>query len=80
MSDLYVNTGYKDTQLAPFGPIGIITHTSNKAFVKQVSDVLSLKRKIRSQKPGNKYASDPGYSRENYLMDSELIRFQTGEG
>ena len=44
MSDLYVNTGYKDTYLAPFGPIGIIAHTSNKAFVKQVSDVLSTKR------------------------------------
>ena len=80
MSDLYVNTGYKDTYLAPFGPIGIIAHTSNKEFVKQVSDVLSSKRKIRSQKPGNKYANDPGYSRENYLMESELIRFQTGEG
>ena len=80
MSDLYVNTGYKDTYLAPFGPIGIIAHTSNKEFVKNVSDVLSSKRKIRSEKPGNKYANDPGYSRENYLMDSELIRFQTGEG
>ena len=66
--------------MAPFGPIGIIAHTSNKEFVKQVSDVLSSKRKIRSQKPGNKYANDPGYSRENYLMESELIRFQTGEG
>ena len=41
MSDLYVNTGYKETQLAPFGPIGIIAHTSNKEFVKQVSEVLS---------------------------------------
>ena len=80
MSDLYVNTGYKDTYLAPFGPIGIIAHTSNKAFVKQVSDVLSAKRKIRAQRPGNKYANDPGYSRENYIIDSELVRFQTGEG
>jgi ribose-phosphate pyrophosphokinase len=80
MSDLYVNTGYKDTYLAPFGPIGIIAHTSNKAFVKQVSDVLSYKRKIRAQRPGNKYANDPGYSRENYIIDSELVRFQTGEG
>ncbi len=80
MSDLYVNTGYKDTYLAPFGPIGIIAHTSNKAFVKQVSDVLSTKRKIRAQRPGNIYANDPGYSRENYLIDTELIRFQSGEG
>ena len=80
MSDLYVNTGYKETYLAPFGPIGIIAHTSNKEFVKKVSDVLSSKRKIRAERPGNKYANDPGYSRDSYIMDSELIRFQTGEG
>lgn len=80
MSDLYVNTGYKDTYLAPFGPIGIIAHSSNKDFVKQVSDVLSEKRKIRAQRPGNVYANDPGYSREEYIIDSELTRFQTGEG
>ncbi len=80
MSDLYVNTGYKETYLAPFGPIGIIAHTSNKEFVKKVSDVLSSKRKIRAERPGNKYSNDPGYSRDSYIMDSELIRFQTGEG
>ena len=80
MSDLYVNTGYKETYLAPFGPIGIISHTSNKEFVKKVSEVLSAKRKIRAQRPGNKYANDPGYSRESFIMDSELVRFQTGEG
>ena len=66
--------------MAPFGPIGIIAHTSNKEFVKKVSDVLSSKRKIRAERPGNKYANDPGYSRDSYIMDSELIRFQTGEG
>ena len=80
MSDLYVNTGYKDSYLAPFGPIGIIAHSSNKDFVKQVSDVLSEKRKIRAKRPGNIYANDPGYSREEYIIDSTLTRFQTGEG
>lgn len=80
MSDLYVNTGYKEAQLAPFGPIGIIAHTSNKEFVKEVSDVLSSKRKMRAQKPGNIYANNPGYSREDYIIDTQLTRFQTGEG
>ena len=80
MSDLYVNTGYKETQLAPFGPIGIIAHTSNKEFVKQVSDVLSAKRKIRAERPGNIYANNPGYSREDFIIDTQLTRFQTGEG
>ena len=80
MSDLYVNTGYKEAQLAPFGPIGIIAHTSNKEFVKKVSDVLSEKRKMRAQRPGNIYANNPGYSREDYIIDTQLTRFQTGEG
>ena len=80
MSDLYVNTGYKETQLAPFGPIGIIAHTSNKEFVKQVSEVLSQKRKLHAQRPGNIYANNPGYAREDYIIDTQLTRFQTGEG
>jgi len=80
MSDLYVNIGYKEVSLAPFGPIGIIAHTSNKDFVKKVSDVLSSKRKIRATRPGNRYSNDPGYTREDYIMDSDLVRFQSGEG
>ena len=80
MSDLYVNTGYKETQLAPFGPIGIIAHTSNQEFVKQVSEVLSQKRKLHAQRPGNIYANNPGYAREDYIIDTQLTRFQTGEG
>ena len=80
MSDLYVNTGYKEVTLAPFGPIGIIAHTSNKEFVKQVSAVLSSKRKIRSQRPDCIYANNPGYAREDYIIDSDLIRDPNGEG
>ncbi len=80
MSDLYVNAGYQDEYLAPFGPIGIIAHTSNKDFVNKVSEVLSAKRKLRAQKPENKYASNPGYAREDYIINTTLTRFQTGEG
>ena len=80
MSDLYVNTGYKETQLAPFGPIGSIAHTSNYDLVKAVSDDLSARRKRRAKRPENIYANDPGYARDNYIFDTELTRFQTGEG
>ena len=73
MSDLYVNTGYKETQLAPFGPIAIIAHTSNKEFVKSVSDDLSIRRKNRAQRPENIYSNTPGYCRDNYIFDSELF-------
>ena len=80
MSDLYVNTGYKEVNLAPFGPIGIIAHTSNMEFVKQVSEVLSEKRKIRSLRPDCIYANNPGYAREDYIIDTSLFRSDTGEG
>lgn len=80
MSDLDVSKDYKAITLAPFGPIGIISHTSNKDFVKRVSDDLSSRRKRRSLRPDNVFANTPGYYRENYVFDSELIRFQTGEG
>ena len=68
MSDLYVNTGYKETQLAPFGPIGIIAHTSNKEFVKQVSEVLSQMRKLHARRPGNIYANNPGVRANSALQ------------
>ena len=80
MSDLEVNKDYKPLTLAPFGPIGIISHTSNKEFVKSVSDDLSIRRKNRAQRPENIYSNTPGYCRDNYIFDSELFRFQTGEG
>ena len=80
MSDLEVNKDFKPITLAPFGPIGIIAHTSNKEFVKAVSDDLSARRKRRALRPENTYANDPGYARDNYIFDTELIRFQTGEG
>jgi len=80
MSDLEVNKDYKPLTLAPFGPIGIISHTSNKEFVKSVSEDLSKRRKNRAQRPENIYSNTPGYCRDNYIFDSELFRFQTGEG
>ena len=80
MSDLEVNKDFKPITLAPFGPIGIIAHTSNKEFVKAVSDDLSVRRKRRALRSENRYANDPGYARDNYIFDTELIRFQTGEG
>ena len=80
MSDLEVSKDYKPITLAPFGPIGIIAHTSNYDLVKAVSDDLSARRKRRAKRPENIYANDPGYARDNYIFDTELTRFQTGEG
>ena len=80
MSDLEVNKDYKPLTLAPFGPIGIISHTTNKDFVLRVSEDLSKRRKNRSLRPENIFASTPGYYRESYMFDSDLVRFQTGEG
>ena len=80
MSDLEVNKDYKPLTLAPFGPIGIISHTTNKDFVLRVSEDLSKRRKNRSLKPENIFANTPGYYRESYMFDSDLVRFQTGEG
>ncbi|MCH4153210.1 MAG: ribose-phosphate diphosphokinase [Saccharofermentans sp.] len=80
MSDLYVNSGFKQATLAPFGPIGIIAHTTNIDFVRKVSDVLSSKRNKRIADGRTQYASNPGYARSDYLIDSKLIRFQSGEG
>lgn len=67
-------------QLEPYGPIGIISHNANADFVKAVSDTLSQKRKKRFEGNTNPYVNTPGYYRSNYILDSNLVRFQTGEG
>ena len=67
-------------ELEPFGPIGIIAHTANQEFAESVNSILYEKRKNRFNNNSNPYVKNPGYLRTNYMMDSSLIRFQTGEG
>lgn len=67
-------------ELEPFGPIGIIAHTANEEFAESVSNILYQKRQKRYETNANPYVKNPGYLRSNYMMDSSLVRFQTGEG
>lgn len=80
MSDLYVSSGYDHSSMPPFGPIGIISHTANKEFVKSVSDVLFEKRSVRLEKMSNSFVNSPGYCRSDYIIDSILNRYDNGEG
>ena len=68
MSDLYDNSDYKQVSLAPFGPIGIISHTANEDFVKEVSRVLSFKRAKRVAEGRTNFDQTPGYSRTDYIL------------
>jgi len=79
VSNLYQDSDYTQTALAPFGPIGIISHTANRDFARKVSDVLSSKRKKRLEEHTNPYVDTPGYARTNYIIDSSNTRFQSGE-
>lgn len=71
------NPGYL---FEPFGPIGIICHTANIEFVKQVNQVLHDKRFRRQSENSNLYVHSVGYLRDDYLIQSQIIRFATGEG
>ena len=71
---------YRGIKLEPMGPIGIIGHTANRDFVERVSEVLSEKRLKRVENNASPYTNRPGYYRNNYIIDTSLIRFQTGEG
>ena len=74
------DSSYSELQLEPFGPLGIICHTANKDFARSVSNILYEKRKSRSETRANSYVENPGYLRSDYLIESNLTRFQTGEG
>ncbi|MBO4579435.1 MAG: ribose-phosphate diphosphokinase [Clostridiales bacterium] len=81
MSDISDSSVRFDTvKLEPFGPIGIIGHTANRDFTDKVNKVLSEKRASRVAKGTTPYIHSPGYSRKDYIFDTELVRFQTGEG
>jgi len=71
------NQGYL---FEPFGPIGIICHTANLDFVKQVNQVLHEKRLRRQNEKSNPYVHSAGYLRDDYLIQSQIVRFETGEG
>ena len=71
---------YNGIKLEPIGPIGIIGHTANTEFVENVSHILSQKRLKRYEEGATPYINRPGYLRSDYIIDSKLIRFQTGEG
>ncbi len=66
--------------LEPFGPIGIIAHTANEEFVNQINSVLYEKRLKRKQDFSNPYVDSVGYLRKDYIIQSSIIRFETGEG
>ena len=80
MSDLYISSGFDQASMPPFGPIGIITHTANKDFVKKVSNILFEKRTARVEKHSNPYINSPGYCRSDYLIESVFKRYDNGEG
>lgn len=66
--------------LEPFGPIGIIPHTANEEFVKQINNILFEKRLKRKQEFSNPYVDSAGYLRKDYIIQSRIERFATGEG
>ena len=71
---------YRGYLLEPFGPIGIISHTSNEAFVKQVNDVLYEKRLAKYQNNYSPYVNSAGYLRRDFTISATITRFATGEG
>ena len=71
---------YRGYLLEPFGPIGIISHTSNEAFVRQVNDLLYEKRLKRQQENYSPYVNSTGYLRRDFTISATITRFETGEG
>lgn len=71
---------YRGYLLEPFGPIGIICHTSNMDFVREVNRVLYEKRLRRMEDETNPYARSVGYLRDDYTIQAQIVRFATGEG
>lgn len=75
-----LDADFRGYLLEPFGPIGIISHSANEDFSRQINDVLYQKRLKRKEDSSNPYVSSAGYLRSDYLIQSQIVRFETGEG
>jgi len=71
---------YQGYLMEPFGPIGIICHSANIDFVQQVNSILHEKRLRRQNNNSNPYVHSAGYLRDDYLIQAQFVRFETGEG
>lgn len=78
--DNSMDLDYRGYLMEPFGPIGIIAHTSNEAFVRGVNDILYTKRLQRQQENNSPYVNSVGYVRKDFTIKAHFTRFQTGEG
>ena len=71
---------YRGYLTEPFGPVAILCHSANTEFVSKVNRILSEKRERRKDENSSPYVNNPGYLRRDYVIDSEMVRFSTGEG
>ena len=79
-SEDFYFSDYQTQSPEPYGPIGIICHTANDFFVKQINTILHEKRTTRKQQKINPYVNNPGYLRYDYTISADIIRFASGEG
>lgn len=71
---------YRGYLMEPFGPIGIISHSANEEFAEQINNILYDKRRKRKENYSNPYVDSAGYLRKDYIIQSQIVRFSTGEG
>ena len=76
----FATSGYRGSLPEPYGPIGIVAHDANREFVDKVNHILFDKRSKRRRENTSPYVNNPGYLRRDYMIDSKISRFATGEG
>lgn len=71
--------GRDDFTTIPYGPLGIITLPGCEELAKKVDNYIVSWRAERESEHKTTIAF-AGYQRETYIIDTEFIRFGTGEG
>ncbi len=68
-----------DPELDSYGPIGLINEQLDPALAERVNHQLSLRRQaIALERP--EVLDIPGYVRQDYRIEVDLSRFDSGEG
>lgn len=62
------------------GPIGLLSTIGNEPFVQQINDHLFDIRLKHAQETQPLQMETPGFLRRNYMLQRQLVRFQSGEG
>ena len=76
----FIYDQYGSNTMDTFGPVGLIAMPGSQDFVRKINGHLFQRRLEYLESNPEWLTKYPGFMRESYTIDTNCIRFSTGEG